>query len=115
MITPQSNFNLACKFGNLEEAKQLYALHKNNINIHIDDEYAFRWSCINGHLKVAKWLIKLGVQPPQDHSLCSYHSLYPYYTQLQQARQQYHTFLHNQTYSDNYASDIIRNIVKRYL
>ena len=26
------------------------------------DEYAFLWSCENGHLEVAKWLVDLGMQ-----------------------------------------------------
>ena len=29
------------------------------IDIHANDEYAFRWSCMNGHLIVAKWLYSL--------------------------------------------------------
>ncbi len=30
-----------------------------NIDIHAKDEYAFRYSCENGHLEVAKWLCTL--------------------------------------------------------
>jgi len=32
---------------------------KPNINISTDDEYAFRWSCFNEHLEVAKCLLKV--------------------------------------------------------
>jgi len=30
------------------------------VNIHANDESAFRWSCGNGHMDVAKWLVSLG-------------------------------------------------------
>lgn len=30
-----------------------------NIDIHTENEYAFRWSCSNGYIDVAKWLLKL--------------------------------------------------------
>ena len=29
-------------------------------NIHVDDDYALKWSAINGHLPVVKFLIKKG-------------------------------------------------------
>ena len=32
---------------------------KEPINIHADDESAFRWSCESGHLEVAKWLCEI--------------------------------------------------------
>ena len=73
-------FGLSCENGHLAVAKWLYSLGEKmdrsdpsslaqgqcegiplgRVDIHADDEYAFRWSCINGHLAVAKWLYSLG-------------------------------------------------------
>ena len=39
------------------EAKWLYSL--GGVDIHIDEDHAFRWSCRNGYLKVAQWLYSL--------------------------------------------------------
>jgi hypothetical protein len=41
---------------NLESLK---LLEYSSIDIHADDEYAFRWSCENGHLPIVKYLILL--------------------------------------------------------
>jgi ankyrin repeat protein len=38
-------------------------LVKLGVDIHADNEGAFRWSCANGHIKIAKWLISLGNIP----------------------------------------------------
>jgi len=35
-------------------------LHSQGANIHAWDDYAFRWSCKNGHLEVAQWLHSQG-------------------------------------------------------
>lgn len=42
----------------LEVAKWLYSL--GCINIHLGNEYIFRYACKNGHLEVAKWLYSIG-------------------------------------------------------
>ena len=42
----------------MDVAKWLISL--GSVNIHANDEYAFRESCRNGHMDVAKWLISLG-------------------------------------------------------
>ena len=45
----------ACKTGNLIKAKQLH-----NEEIQTDDlNIAFRWSCCNGNIEIAKWLYEL--------------------------------------------------------
>ena len=56
-MDPDYRFIEACKFGNLNLAQGLYKTHQ--IDIHADDEYAFRWSCENGHIEIAKWLLTL--------------------------------------------------------
>ena len=46
-----------CKSGNLEEATKLYNTEK--IDIHAENDVAFRWSCCNGHLEVVKQFKKI--------------------------------------------------------
>ena len=54
---------MSCKNGHLHIAQWLIELGKQSnslINIHMDNELAFRKSCANGHLNIAQWLIELG-------------------------------------------------------
>ena len=54
----QSLFTKSCKNGALLIAKEL--LKSNfDIDIHENNECAFRFACYEGHLKVAKWLLQL--------------------------------------------------------
>ena len=43
-----------CSQGLLINAQLLYNEENKNINTYVDNEYAFRCSCENGHLEVAK-------------------------------------------------------------
>ena len=54
----ESIFLEICKRGFLEYVVDLFNRHE--INIHADNDNAFQWSCGNGHLTTAQWLIKLG-------------------------------------------------------
>lgn len=55
----QDNFLKACRNGYLQVAKYLFKKYRNNINIHTDNEYAFRSACENGHIELVKWLLSL--------------------------------------------------------
>ena len=52
------DFMILCSKGNLQKAMKMYNLNK-NIDISYENNYAFRWSCRNGHLNVANWLSKM--------------------------------------------------------
>ena len=56
--TITDSFHLTCMNGHLEIAKWLINTFP-NIDIHAEDEYAFRYSCYNGNLLIAKWLIEI--------------------------------------------------------
>lgn len=57
-------FARCCQRGHLDVAKWLIQMSdsndENKIDIHSDNEAAFRWSCKNGYMNVAKWLVELG-------------------------------------------------------
>ena len=45
----------------LASCNRNFLLHGySKIDIHADNELAFRWSCQNGHKEMAQWLIQLG-------------------------------------------------------
>jgi hypothetical protein len=51
-------FPSACIYGHLSVAQWLYGL--GGVDIHVDNERAFRGACAEGHLAVAQWLYTLG-------------------------------------------------------
>ena len=61
MLDKKKLFIETCRMDFKFFAKYLISKHK--INIHTDDELAFRWSCRNGHIETVKYLVELGNQP----------------------------------------------------
>jgi hypothetical protein len=53
------SFYGACIVGDLQGAMSLYQLC--GVDIHANDDLAFRLACWRGHLAVAQWLLGLGV------------------------------------------------------
>jgi len=45
---------------NFQSKKKIKHIVMGNINIHSTRDFAFRHSCENGHIDVAKWLYSLG-------------------------------------------------------
>ena len=58
LIKAKKGFIYNCLDGHLTVAKWLYSIDE--VNIHYNNEQAFRWSCGYGHLAVAQWLYSLG-------------------------------------------------------
>lgn len=52
-----SRFIKACTEGQFDIAQKLYLL---DIDIHTNNEEAFRYACSNGNIEIAKWLYQLG-------------------------------------------------------
>ena len=73
------HFDCSCRNGHINIAQWLYELSiKNNqpINIHVNNEEAFRLSCTNGHINVAQWLYELSIQnnqPIDIHAVMNMH------------------------------------------
>ena len=53
----KTKFIKFCRYGNLDNIKQL--INSNVINIHADNEDGFIWACENGHKHIVEYLINL--------------------------------------------------------
>lgn len=56
-------FNKSCRYGKIDMARYIIDFdqkHHNIIDIHIDNEVAFRSVCEHGHLDMAKYLLEVG-------------------------------------------------------
>ena len=51
-----------CRRGKFTKAKEFYQNNADKIDIHANNEEAFRLSCKYGHLEIAKWLINLSIK-----------------------------------------------------
>jgi len=47
-------------FGKINDMKVVKYLVENGADIHADEDYALRWSALNGHLEVVKYLVEIG-------------------------------------------------------
>jgi hypothetical protein len=60
------SFIVLCGSGKLHEAQQFVKL--NDVDIHFNNDAAFRMSCINGHIETAKWLLDISNNKLLDKS-----------------------------------------------
>ena len=56
----------ACRDGNLEEIKKIF--ENKIIDIHADNEWAFRLFCRKGNFECAKWLYEISVKELNIHA-----------------------------------------------
>jgi len=59
ILTPQQQFLRYCILGNYEQLLEFYIANSNQINVSDNNEEAFWWSCGNGFLQIAKWLLSV--------------------------------------------------------
>lgn len=57
-IQPERLFITACKKGQIKFAKWIHSKY-NNLDIHLDNESAFYWASLNGHIDIAEWILTL--------------------------------------------------------
>lgn len=65
----EDGLRVACEHGHLAVAQLLGGV--SGVDVHADDEEAFKGACFNGHLHVAKWLVALGgvdIHAEEDHA-----------------------------------------------
>ena len=61
----EQQFIELCRNGDLIGAQELYQLHP-NIDISFNNEHVFQTTCLNGHLHVAQWLLRVFKERGQD-------------------------------------------------
>jgi len=64
MLSPQEHFLKLCVFGKYDDIVNYYNIYKNQIDISHNNEEAFFWSCANGSLDIAQWLL---LEKPSIH------------------------------------------------
>ena len=52
-----NKFIEACKNGNIEIVKSIINLDNDKIDIHFNNDRAFRWACAKGHIEIVKLLL----------------------------------------------------------
>ena len=62
-----NDFLEACRKGQLDQAKRI-AQENPDLEIHTNEDEAFRWACSKGHLEVAQWLVDYAtsIESPVD-------------------------------------------------
>ena len=62
-----NDFLEACRKGQLDQAKGI-AQENPDLDIHTNEDEAFRWACSKGHLDVAQWLVDYAtsIESPVD-------------------------------------------------
>lgn len=56
LTNAEYEFIVACKYGKLEDVMYL----SKNIDIHVNNDAPFGWTCLHGQYEIAEWLIENG-------------------------------------------------------
>jgi hypothetical protein len=61
-------FLSSCENGHLQMSQWLWSISNGMIDIHAENESAFRWGCVNGHLQVVQWLWSISNETINIHT-----------------------------------------------